>query len=132
MTVMLPRMPAVFRFRRLIAASTSGMALRIGKGEIASSSRTQKCPPMDVTAGGIRARRRRPSHQPSEDLGLAFGVMICEVSHQVTHIGVHDGQIRARTGGGMPVDQAAIVILGRGRTDSTDQANVLHGDSIER
>src|SRR5947208_3335213 len=50
MTVRVPRMPIVFRFLCLMAASTSGMALRIGSGDIASSSRMQKCPPIDVTA----------------------------------------------------------------------------------
>jgi len=35
MTVRVPRMPMVFRLRCLIAASTSGMALTIGKAEIA-------------------------------------------------------------------------------------------------
>ena len=56
----------VFKPPCLIAASTSGMALRIGNGDTASSSLMQKCPPIDVTAAAPapaasnrRTRRRK-------------------------------------------------------------------------
>ena len=42
--------PIFFSLLRVMAASTSGMALRIGKGEMATSSLTQKWPPMEVIA----------------------------------------------------------------------------------
>ena len=42
--------PIFLSLLRAMAASTSGMALRIGRGEIARSSLTQKWPPMEVTA----------------------------------------------------------------------------------
>jgi hypothetical protein len=53
-------MPIVFRFLAPIAASTAGMALRIGNGDSAASSRTQKCPPIEViAAASARAAANR-------------------------------------------------------------------------
>jgi len=47
MTVRVPMMPTVFQLAARDLRPTTGMALSIGIGEIASSSRMQKFPPIE-------------------------------------------------------------------------------------
>jgi hypothetical protein len=75
-------MPMVFRLRCLIAASTSGMALTIGKAEIASSSPMQKCPPIVVTAAALAPAAA--NHQVGKDFGLLLRVVVRAILGELT------------------------------------------------
>jgi hypothetical protein len=51
-------------------------------------------------------------------------ILVCEVLGEVAHLGVRDRQLQARAGLCVAVGQAAVVELGRGRSNAADQSDM--------
>jgi len=102
--------------------------VRIGKGEIATSSLTQKNGrPWRVTAAAAAPAAFIRVDQARKDLGLPAGIPVGEVCGSFP--ARRRGAIVSSSGmpeGCVPLDQAAIVEVGSGRADAADQSN-MHG-----
>ena len=118
--------PIFFSLLRVMAASTSGMALMIGRGEIARSSLTQKWPPMEVTAAASAPAAFIRCTSRAKILRLPAGILVVEVAAHFADVGVGDRELQRNAGGHVPLDQAAIVEVGGGRADAADESD-MHG-----
>ena len=85
---------------------------------------TQKWPPIEVMAAAPRPPAFRRCDQPREDVGLAAGILLAQVAAHLPHIGMGDGELERDGRSGMPLDQATIIEVGRGRADAADQSDV--------
>ena len=121
--------PIFLSLLRAMAASTSGMALRIGSGEIAISSLTQKWPPIEVTAAASAPAAFMRCTSRAKICGLPAGVLVGKVAAHFAHVGVGDRELQRNARGGVPLDQAAIVEVRGGRADAADQSD-MHGATL--
>jgi len=62
--------------------------------------------------------------QPQKDLSLSLRVSIRAVLRKLAQVGVHNCQVQRGIGFSVPFDQAAIIIVGRRRSDAADQPDV--------
>lgn len=74
--------------------------------------------------GRLRARRLQAADQAGKDLGLPLGLPAPEVGRHLAHVGMRDGAFQWNAGGGVPVDQAAIIEVGRGGPNAADQSDM--------
>ena len=74
--------------------------------------------------GGFGAGGPHASDQPGEDFGLLAGRPGQHVAAHFAHIGMADRDVGRGAGGNVTIDQAAIIEIGRGRSDAADQSNM--------
>src|SRR5215471_21055917 len=68
------------------------------------------------------------SNEVQEHLRLPLRGSDREISCKLSDVSVHDRQFQRRVGSSVPLDQAAIVILGRGKSNPTNQPD-MHNKS---
>ena len=72
----------------------------------------------------LRAGRLEPRYQSRKYSGLLSGILVCKVVREVAHLSVRDRQLQSRSGPRMAVGQAAVVVLGCGRSNAADQSDM--------
>src|SRR5207248_11128529 len=70
-------------------------------------------------------------NQGQEGLRLLPRIAAREVARHLAHVGMRDGQLELRAGRGMPLDEAAIIELGRRRPDPADEPDMHRDASLE-
>ena len=79
---------------------------------------------------GLCASCLEPRYQRDKNFRLLSRILIRKVLGEITHLGVRDGQLQTRPGLRMPIGQASVVELGRGRSDTPDQPDVHLASTI--
>ena len=86
----------------------------------------QKCPPIEVTAAASAPAAANRRMRRRKGLRLLSRITIRHIATELAHLGVRDCQLQSCAGAGVPVDQGAIVVLGRRWPDTADQPEMLH------
>jgi hypothetical protein len=69
---------------------------------------------------GVCACGGQTLNQPHEDCGLFSFIAGCEILGQIAQFGVYDCQFQRLARAFVPLNQASIVVFGRGGTDPAD------------
>ena len=91
---------------------------------MASSSRIQKCPVIDVTAAAPAPAAANRAISLAKLSACFLGSPLAALWVSSLHVGVDDRQIERGPGPFVSSDETAIIEFGRRNTDATDQTNV--------
>src|SRR6185436_3404984 len=119
-----PMMPMVLNFPRFYGSVHFGDAIQNGQRRYREQLADAEVTAHRGDGSNLRAGCLEPRDQSRKNSGLPSRILVSKLLREDADLGVRDRQVQTRSGLRVAVGQAAVVELGRGRSNAADQSDM--------